>query len=71
VRRAHKYFTMSHFHESQTEADLPPWHRGEEIPSEVEDTALTTWLDARQPVLEPVEALLGGIHADHREETGE
>lgn len=49
------------FHDAATPEDLPPWHQGERIDDdqEREDTALTTWLDARQPVLEPVEALLG------------
>lgn len=52
---------MSHFHEAQTEADLPPSHQGEpytDEPTESDDTALTDYLGARQPVLEPVDALL-------------
>lgn len=65
---------MSHFAESLHPDDRPPWHQGEPIeedePSEVADTALTDYLGGRQPVLEPVEALLGGHHADIGEETG-
>jgi hypothetical protein len=64
------------FHNAATPEDLPQWSQGEPIceadlivdeprdvvdaPTETRDTAVTDWIGGRQPVLEPVEALLGG-----------
>jgi hypothetical protein len=53
---------VSHFGEALHPDDVPPWHQGDDLivdePDEIADTALPTWLDARQPVLEPIEALI-------------
>ena len=60
---------MSHFYESQTPEDLPRSHQGEYWPdesdeTEASDTALTDYLGGRQPLLEPIEALLSGQKDD-------
>jgi hypothetical protein len=60
---------MSHFYESLHPEDLPRSHQGDpwpeaddrdvgDEPTETSDTALTDYLGGRQPVLEPIEALL-------------
>lgn len=49
---------MSHFHDAMHPDDLPPWS-GEPEDTEESDAAVTEWFGGRQPVLEPVDALLG------------
>ena len=50
---------MSHFYESLHPDDLPPSHQGEpwpeDAPSELSDTAVTTWLGGRQATLAEAE----------------